>query len=343
MTHPLARTIPLLAALSLLLLGAPVASAAVLDGSGDDPLGDAVNVDRAAYPIDSRDIAQLRSSFDGAAGTWTVTVRFYAPPQTADIAQIHATLWEQRDGTCPVANTAAQIGALNGGVSPSSTHEYWTIMTPGEVAQGGSDEGKRTSADGLEVTLSVTTGKLAARAGYCVDATVSHNGVIDRIDRPLVLAAPGSTPPPAVTDRDGDGVPDASDSCPDLGGPAPSGCPVTTPADPPPLVLALLGPPRASASRTGALTVRLAAVPRAASGRATLEIRAGRRWRRLARTTFTTTAGARPGLKLRLGAADRRLLARKRRLATRLTVTAAPAGGSAVTKRFTLTLSAPRR
>jgi hypothetical protein len=48
--------------------------------------------------------------------------------------------------------------------------------------------------------------------------------------KPPKVTVKGQTPtPPPVADRDGDGIPDGVDQCPDVKGVAPSGCPVVVP------------------------------------------------------------------------------------------------------------------
>ncbi|RZN47403.1 hypothetical protein EF808_04450 [archaeon] len=76
-------------------------------------------------------------------------------------------------------------------------------------------------------------------------------GCIGGDEESTTTPAPTTTQPP-VTDRDGDGVPDASDACPDIpGDPANEGCPTTTP---PPTTSAptTTAPPTTSAPTTTA-------------------------------------------------------------------------------------------
>jgi len=71
------------------------------------------------------------------------------------------------------------------------------------------------------VTLDPATGRIYVAENY-------GDGVKPRIHVFTISGAP-TTPPPTPTDTDGDGVPDSSDACPTVSGPAPTGCPVTQP------------------------------------------------------------------------------------------------------------------
>jgi len=63
-----------------------------------------------------------------------------------------------------------------------------------------------------------------------VRLTVTDDGRSASVMRQLVVR----TSPPPSSDRDGDGFPDGSDSCPDKAGQAPDGCPPIVPPPPPP-------------------------------------------------------------------------------------------------------------
>src|SRR5919198_2144277 len=110
------RLLAPLAAVATLLSVAAAAQAAPVSLSADDP------ADGVGGP--SRDIAQVRTTFDPDAGRWTVTVRLQAPASSDAWAMVNATLWAPGTSSASCTGGATNFASFRASTNPGSTGAY---------------------------------------------------------------------------------------------------------------------------------------------------------------------------------------------------------------------------
>jgi hypothetical protein len=290
----------MLVAVALALVLAAPAAAAPLVGSSDDPADGAGSA--------ARDIEQVRASFDGETGRWTLTLRMRAPVSAAEDVRIHGILYREaprRPGVCPSDDVIAELGRLQANTEPERTDQFFNAFG----STGATRALKEISPDGREVTLDVTAPDLVGQVAICASASVSKGMPYDTLNTPVILQ-PGVTPP------------------------LPSGPDTEEPAPDAPVVAL------ASASRTFAVgrrhhrfTVRL----KPFTAVTTLRLRVTRLsggGSALARGHHDVAAGRTGAPRLTLTRAGRALLARAGRARVRLHVTAVQKGAPMTVRSF---------
>jgi hypothetical protein len=206
--------LPLASALvACLTLGATAALADVRGFAGEDPQDQAPALSGPARP----DVQQVRVGYD-PAGTLTVTARFYAPIPATSIYNLSITVGEPAH--CSSFGTGLDASFFTEG---ATTDRYPIFHLSGFT--GLINPQRAVSADGLELTMSVTNPALANRDFTCGDAHTSfpddvghcggtdcsywsHTYVLDDVAvfstpaAPAVL--PAVNPPPVSTPAAGD-------------------------------------------------------------------------------------------------------------------------------------------
>ncbi|MDX6646756.1 MAG: hypothetical protein QOK40_2483 [Miltoncostaeaceae bacterium] len=154
--------LPLASALvACLTLGATAALADVRGFAGEDPQDQAPALSGPARP----DVQQVRVGYD-PAGTLTVTARFYAPIPATSIYNLSITVGEPAH--CSSFGTGLDASFFTEG---ATTDRYPIFHLSGFT--GLINPQRAVSADGLELTMSVTNPALANRDFTCGDAHTS--------------------------------------------------------------------------------------------------------------------------------------------------------------------------
>jgi hypothetical protein len=139
-------------------------AAVALTGSVADP------VDGAGTP--AQDIVQARSTFDGDAGTWSLTLRMREAATSADAARIHAILFGEdpaSPGVCPGEPANAEIGRIDADTTAAQ-------------------------ADGPELTVAMSSPAFVGAHAVCASASLSKGHPLDILDKPIFFE-PGFVPP----------------------------------------------------------------------------------------------------------------------------------------------------
>jgi hypothetical protein len=121
---------------------------------------------------------------------------------------------------CPALAHAADVTVSCTGPTKWDTG---ALIAPGTVIDyrlyGGFAGKPKTVLDTKPACAFVRTNVAAGTAEYYVTAVIEGAESDPSATKTVVV------PPTPVADRDGDGVSDATDTCPDVAGPAPTGCP----------------------------------------------------------------------------------------------------------------------
>lgn len=137
-----------------------------------------------------------------------------------------------------IRNPCSQTSAIL--ISTNSSAISSVRITNNLMAGGGYTLYCAATAGGTGGDPEVVTGNRIARTyrpqggyygpiAYCDSAEVFTGNVWDDTGASLGDHGQPPPPPPPPADRDGDGVPDSSDACPDTPGTQPNGCPPPTP------------------------------------------------------------------------------------------------------------------
>lgn len=192
-------------AILLLAVIAPVAAARTRTAVAVDLVGDG--------PTPGRDITAVRAHWD-SAGSLAVTVAFAGPVGVADRAQLTANARAASGRTCLLQSQNTYL-LLSGYTGPASADDRgFGIGSPGWLSL---DAGRVRDNAGRTVTLYLDDPRIGAYDLGCVDVRLSADGAtVDGL--PPVFFGDG-------VDRDGDGVDDSRDACPDTPAVALNGCP----------------------------------------------------------------------------------------------------------------------
>jgi hypothetical protein len=214
-------------ALLVVLLAAPGALAETRTALATDPAGDA--------PTAGRDITAVRAFWD-SAGSLAVTVAFAGPVGPDDRAQVTANARAANGRSCLLESQDTYLLLSGYTGAATSDDRGFGIGSPGWLSL---DVRRVRGDDAKSVTLFLDDTRIGAYDLGCVDIRLSADGAAVDSVAPVFFGD--------GTDRDGDGVPEPRDACPDAAAQTDNGCPVAgalTSAGLPPLPRERFGPPR---------------------------------------------------------------------------------------------------
>ena len=291
-----------IALLAALLVVAP-ALAAPVETTGSDPL-DA----RGGPPVD---LELARTSYDPAAGAWSLTVRLHGPASEEEWAMVNARLWGP--SASREACSGVELADMRASTRPSGGGGgRVTASVTGDFTRAAAESGKRPGPGERELTLSLADPALAGHRVSCVTVSLSHNDVLDTM-APLDFAPNEGKVAPPPEDVPRPAPPPPPPSPPD--GDAGSGTVTIGFAQP------------ARRIRVGADgTVRVTLLPftRDVTGRVVIRSRRGAV---LGVRRFSAAAWRTVNVEVRLKPAARRTVRRHGRVPARVTASARDSGG----------------
>jgi hypothetical protein len=137
----------------------------------------------------SQDFSHVASTFDPAAGSWSVAYTFYGPPSNDAWGNLNAQLYV---GASQCAEFHDEIASFQEAPNkPNDPSGFATVFPPPDrqvVVAASKDK----QYDGNTITLSMTDPSLVGVTPTCFAAGISHRGFLDTTGP---VAFPGAPPP----------------------------------------------------------------------------------------------------------------------------------------------------